>query len=43
MATQLQTPQPELVPQEEEVRVAHPVEDPLEPARRSQSVQLEPR
>ncbi|MFL6312423.1 MAG: HlyD family secretion protein [Terriglobales bacterium] len=32
MATQLQTPQPELVPQEEEVRVAHLDEDSLEPA-----------
>ena len=32
MATQLQTPQPELVPQEEEMRVAHPDEDSLEPA-----------
>ncbi len=32
MATQLQTPQPELVPQEEEVRVAHLEDDSLEPA-----------
>jgi membrane fusion protein, multidrug efflux system len=32
MATQLQTPQPELVPHEEEVRVAHLEEDSLEPA-----------
>jgi membrane fusion protein, multidrug efflux system len=31
MATQLQTPQPELVPQEKEVRVAHLEEDSLEP------------
>lgn len=32
MATQLQPPQPELVPQEKEVRVTHPADDPLEPA-----------
>ncbi|HEY2234795.1 MAG TPA: biotin/lipoyl-binding protein, partial [Candidatus Angelobacter sp.] len=32
MATQLQTPQPELVPEEKEVRVAHLEEDSLEPA-----------
>jgi hypothetical protein len=43
MATQLQTPQPELVPHEEEVRVAHLDEDSLEPATPRPSVQREPR